>query len=209
VEIQRILTGLALEGASWVMWLLIGLSVVAVAVTLERALTAWLTRDDTEGLRAELLRHVRTGDLDHAARRLARSRSYEAKVLAAAVDGAGDGPAAAEERLLAETQLQRVSMERSLMFLGTLGANAPFVGLLGTVIGIIGAFHQLDETAGTVSAGLMAAVGEALVATAVGIAVAIPAVAAYNAFQRLNRTRLARAESLGRELLAALHKAAR
>ena len=102
------------------------------------------------------------------------------------------------------TQTERVSMERRLVFLGTLGANAPFVGLLGTVIGIIGAFHELDASGGKVTAGLLSVVGEALVATAVGIVVALPAVAFYNMFLRINKTRLARADALGRELLAAL-----
>ena len=95
-------------------------------------------------------------------------------------------------------------MERRLAFLGTLGANAPFIGLLGTVIGIIRAFAELNESAGKVTAGLMSEVGEALVATAIGIMVAIPAIAVFNAYQRVIKTRLARAESLGREVMAYL-----
>jgi biopolymer transport protein ExbB len=70
------------------------------------------------------------------------------------------------------------------------------------VIGIIGAFHQLNQGIGQVSAGLMAQIGEALVATAVGLLVALPAVAFYNLFQRIIRTRLGRANVLGREVLA-------
>jgi biopolymer transport protein ExbB len=106
----------------------------------------------------------------------------------------------------AQTQTERVALERRMVVLGTLGANAPFLGLLGTVIGIIGAFHELDAAAGKLSAGLMGQIGEALVATAVGILVALPAVAFYNLFQRINRTRLLRAEALGHELLAALER---
>jgi len=92
-------------------------------------------------------------------------------------------------------------------FLGTLGANAPFVGLLGTVIGIVRAFHLLDQSGGKVSSGLMSEVGGALVATAIGIIVALPAVAFFNGFQRVIKTRLSRADALGRELLAQLHTA--
>ena len=95
-------------------------------------------------------------------------------------------------------------MERNLAFLGTVGNNAPFVGLLGTVIGIIGAFKKLDESAGQVTAGLMAQIGEALVATAIGILVALPAVAFYNFFMRTIRNRLSRADALGRHVLAML-----
>jgi biopolymer transport protein ExbB len=208
MNIQQILTGLALEGATWVMWLLVGLSVLAFAVALERGLTALATRDDASALRADLMKHLRGGDLAAAARRLERSPSYEATVVRAGVAVAAAGAAAAEERMLGAAQTQRVHMEQRLIFLGTLGANAPFVGLLGTVIGIIGAFHELDATAGKVSAGLMAQVGEALVATAVGILVALPTVAFYNLFQRINKTRLARADALGRELLAVLRAGA-
>jgi biopolymer transport protein ExbB len=208
MSLQDVLTRLALEGASWVMWLLVACSVIGLGVALERALTFIATRGGGPALRAEVTRLLRAGDLAAAEKRLAVSPSYEAKIVRAGVDAAtgGAGAASAEERMLAATQTQRVAMERRLVFLGTLGANAPFVGLLGTVIGIIGAFHELDASAGKVSAGLMGQVGEALVATAVGILVALPAVAFYNLFQRLNRTRLAHAEALGRELLATLRR---
>jgi biopolymer transport protein ExbB len=95
-------------------------------------------------------------------------------------------------------------MERNLAFLGTVGNNAPFVGLLGTVIGIIRAFHSLDESQGKITAGLMADIGEALVATAIGILVALPAVAAFNYFQRLIKTRLARGSALGSHIVSYL-----
>jgi biopolymer transport protein ExbB len=111
--------------------------------------------------------------------------------------------------MAAEAQVQRLRSERNLAFLGTLGNNAPFIGLLGTVIGIIGAFKQLDASGGQLTTGLMAAIGEALVATAVGILVALPAVAAYNAFQRAIAVRLSGGDLLGRELLAHLHASAR
>jgi len=204
MNIQELLGGLARQGSAWVMWLLVACSILGLAVALERALTLFATRDGGEALRADVVRLLRAGDLVQVARRLASSPSIEAKIVRAGVDAAAGGAGAVEERLAAATQTQRVHMERRLVFLGTLGANAPFVGLLGTVIGIIGAFHQLDASAGKVSAGLMAQVGEALVATAIGILVAIPAVAAYNFFQRANRTRLLHAEALGRELLAHL-----
>ena len=95
-------------------------------------------------------------------------------------------------------------MERNLAFLGTMGNNAPFVGLLGTVIGIIRAFHELNASTGRVSEGLMSEIGEALVATAIGLLVALPAVAAFNFFQRLIKTRATQADALGKEVLAFL-----
>jgi biopolymer transport protein ExbB len=93
-------------------------------------------------------------------------------------------------------------MERRLGVLGTVGSNAPFVGLLGTVIGIIRAFHALDASGGQVSTALMAEIGEALSATGVGLFVALPAVALFNYFQREIGLRVARAQALGHELLS-------
>jgi len=204
MNIQERLTAFALLGAGWVMWLLVGLSILGVAIMLERAYFFLATRDDIDALRKDLMTHLMAGDLAAAMRRLAASKSVEATMVAASIEAAGDGAASASERMGGEAQLARIQMERNLAFLGTVGNNAPFVGLLGTVIGIIRAFHSLDESQGKVTAGLMADIGEALVATAIGILVALPAVAAYNFFQRLIKLRLARGHALGSHVIAHL-----
>ena len=71
---------------------------------------------------------------------------------------------------------EKHKMDKGLVILGTLGNNAPFIGLFGTVIGIIKAFHDLAQNPEGGPSVVMAGVSEALVATAVGILVAIPAV---------------------------------
>jgi biopolymer transport protein ExbB len=204
MDIQQKLTGFAMMGATWIMWLLVALSVGGVAVALERAIYLILTRENVRRLKQQILALLRTGDLDEVRARLSRSRSHVAGIISATLEGHGDGTAAAEERMNGATQLAKLRMEKRLAFLGTLGSNAPFIGLLGTVIGIIRAFHQLNDAAGKVTSGLMANVGEALVATAIGILVALPAIAFYNAFQRIIRARLARAQAFGHEVLALL-----
>ncbi len=82
-----------------------------------------------------------------------------------------------------QAQREQQNLKRGLNLLATVGSTAPFVGLLGTVVGIINAFQQIAATGsgglGTVSAGI----SEALVTTAFGLLVAIPAVMAYNAMQ--------------------------
>jgi biopolymer transport protein ExbB len=97
-----------------------------------------------------------------------------------------------EEILAAAMARERPNYERFLSFLGTLGNNAPFVGLFGTVLGIIKAFHDLaaNQASGGAST-IMAGISEALVATAVGLMVAIPAVIAFNYFNRRIRVRMA------------------
>ena len=199
MDINRI-TSLAQFGASWVLWLLLALSIVAVAVAIERAVLFLSSRDDIVRLRDELRVLLSRGDANAARRKLEESPSFEARVAAAGLNA--DGSASAEERIAGETELVRLTMEKNLTVLGTLGNNAPFVGLLGTVIGIVRAFRELESSSGQVSAGLMAEIGEALVATAVGLVVALPAVAFFNLSQRVIRARLARAGALGHEILA-------
>jgi len=189
-------------GARWVLWLLLALSVAGLAVILERAVLFLSSRDDTARLRAELRRMLRDNDLELARRRLEESPSFEARVAAAGL-GASSA-ASAEERMQGESELCKLNMERNLALLGTLGNNAPFIGLLGTVIGIVRSFHELSSSSGQVSAGLMSEIGEALIATAVGLLVALPAVAAFNLFQRIIRARMGRATALAHEILAHL-----
>jgi biopolymer transport protein ExbB len=123
------------------------------------------------------------------------------------------GAKAAEEAMQGAIALQRMKLERRLAFLGTLGNNAPFIGLFGTVIGVVEAFEQLGkqsttavQSAAAVAAPqeVMAAIAEALVATAVGLAVAIPAVAMFNYYQRLSKSILANTSALSHVLLSYL-----
>jgi biopolymer transport protein ExbB len=197
--IERLLA-ISHYGSRWVLWLLIALSIAAFAVVIERAVLFWSSRDDTARLRLELRRLLRDNDLELARRRLEESPSFEARVAVAGLDA--EGVASAEERMQGESELCKLSMEKNLALLGTLGNNAPFIGLLGTVIGIVRSFRELQSSSGQVSAGLMSEIGEALVSTAIGLLVALPAVAAFNLFQRVIRARMGRANVLAHEILA-------
>ncbi len=204
MDIQAKITSLAALGATWVMWLLVGLSIAGMAVALERALVLIWRRENLAKLKADVMGLLRLGKTREARDRLGKSRAVEAQVVAAGLDDPEASIAAVEERLAAGAQVAKLRMERRLAFLGTLGSNAPFVGLLGTVIGIVRAVHELNRAAGRVTAGLMSEVGEALVATAVGILVALPAIASFNYFQRMIKGRLTGADVFGKEVLAVL-----
>ncbi len=95
---------------------------------------------------------------------------------------------------------ERGTLEKGLPVLATLGANAPFIGLFGTVLGIIRSFAYLGSQSG--STAVMTGVSQALYATAVGLLVAIPAVVAYNHFSNQIKRAIQRTESL-RDLLIA------
>jgi biopolymer transport protein ExbB len=200
-------------GAAWVMWLLLALSVVSVAIMLERGWFYYSLRDDLAALARSLGDYLRRGEVAQARRLLENSPSAEAAVVVAGLVEAERGPQAAEEAMAGAAALQRMKLEKRLVYLGTLGNNAPFVGLLGTVIGIVQAFDELGKAAKLPAAQaatsiapqtVMTSIAEALVATAIGLLVAIPAVAAYNAFQRLTKSTLANTEVLSRILLAHL-----
>ena len=132
------------------------------------------------------------------------SRSLPEGVLAAGLARAEDGAGAVEEVVRARTAEGKLALERRLSFLATLGNNAPFIGLLGTVLGIMHAFANLSAQAGQVSTEVMAGISEALVSTGVGLFVALPAVIAFNWFQRSLKGRVVAAESLTSGLLAHL-----
>jgi len=174
-------------GAVWVLWLLIGLSVASLAVALDR----WwaLAREQQQGRRVAdaVEQALQTGDVA-SLKAAAGERGTVAAAVATAVRFAREqrNPAATDA---VDDTLRRARrrLEARLSFLATLGNNAPFLGLFGTVIGVIQAFAELGRgggAAGATSEVVMAGIAEALVATAVGIAVALPAVAFYNLFQR-------------------------
>ena len=200
--IENNLRALAGFGAGWVMWFLLALSVLVVAIAIERALVLFWRQDSVSDLRRNVASALGRGDLVAARGHVISSRTFEARVLAAGLGAVPRGLAAVEERLASEAQMTRLVLERRLAVLGTVGSNAPFIGLLGTVIGIIRAFHALDASGGQVSTALMSEIGEALTATAIGLFVALPAVALFNFFQRQISTRVARSEALGREMLS-------
>jgi biopolymer transport protein ExbB len=198
--------------ASWVMWILLALSVVDLVIIVERAVFLRSVRADVPKLAAELDALLRGGRVREALERMKASRSAETAVVVAGLRHADLGPASAEKAMQGAQALQKVRLERGLAVLGTVGNNAPFLGLLGTVIGVIEAFEILgrpaDAAAQAASAlapqAIMSSIAEALVATAVGLFVAIPAVAAFNWFQRRIQTVQANTEALGNVVLAHL-----
>jgi len=99
---------------------------------------------------------------------------------------------------------QKLKMEKGLNVLATLGANAPFIGLFGTVMGIIKSFGILSSQQGSAMTAVMMGLAEALIATAVGLFVAIPAVVAYNYFNQRMRNVTLEAQSV-RDLIVSKH----
>ena len=194
-------------GASLVLYLLIGLSVLSIGIIFERW---WYFRRrrlnlarTSEALEASL----KANDVEQALATLKQSRAIEAEVVSQALGWYGAGGEAVEQILAKGLRERRKAFESGLLFLGTLGNNAPFIGLFGTVLGIVTAFRELGNTQAGASAGMgnvMGGIAEALVATAIGILVALPAVIAYNVFQKKAVDVEDNAATLGNVVLASL-----
>src|SRR5450755_3678 len=132
-------------GTGWILMLMLFLSIVSLAIMLERAWLYWSLRDDIDGLMRDFGRLLRGGDMAGARRRLEGSRSAEAAVVVAGLVESDHGVEAAQEAMEGASALQRMKLEKRLAYLGTVGNNAPFIGLLGTVIGILAAFDELSK----------------------------------------------------------------
>jgi len=158
------------------------------------------------GVLDETLTILRTSGAAAALARLADARSMEAAVGRECLLHAADGTAAVEEHKAGAIERERARYESRLAFLGTLGNNAPFIGLFGTVLGIIRAFHDLAGASMQGTQAVMAGIAEALVATGIGLLVALPAVATYNAFTRHVERRTSATDVFAHQILALLKR---
>jgi biopolymer transport protein ExbB len=182
----------SLVKTSVAMWLIVVGSVAAVAVAAERAFALWRFGDRARSLADAVTRALFRGDVDDARAQCERSGSPAADVflaglVASAPPPPGPGRAArptTPEKVVAAVERQRqqlnLRLRAHLWILGTIGATAPFIGLFGTVVGIMQAFHQMGVTGQGGFSVVAAGISEALVTTAGGIAVAIEAVILYN-----------------------------
>ena len=185
---------LQLVKASFSLWVIIACSVIAVAVAVERAIALWAFGDKARSLADAVGRALFRGDLEDGRAQCERSGSMAAEVFLAALvalspkGGTLSGRPAGEpnpDRLAAAVERERqrtnLRLRRGLWIVGTVGATAPFVGLFGTVVGIMNAFHDMAQTGQGGFAVVSAGISEALITTAAGIAVAVLAVVLFNA----------------------------
>lgn len=202
---EKVFLNMALAGDAWVLWLLALASVVSVGVMIER----WRTyreaaRGDVSQLMDALAARLEAHDIQGALALARESGRVEAKVAAAGLESFAKGPAAVEEVMYSRWLREKLVLEKYLIILGTLGNNAPFVGLFGTVLGIIKAFNDLALSGQGGVTVVMAGISAALVATAFGILVAIPAVVANNYFVTRLKQVQTNTDALSRTLLAYL-----
>src|ERR1700744_3953208 len=155
----------ALSGSAWVLYLMMLLSVFSISVMIERLVFFARHRGDADKLGDKLIERLHADDRAGAERLLKESALIEAAVVRRALPWMDGGPASLAEALEGEMGRKRKELERGMTFLGTLGNNAPFIGLFGTVLGVIQAFHQLGEGQNKAAMGnVMSGIAEALIA---------------------------------------------
>ncbi len=178
------------------LWVLIVLSIFSLAFIFERLLSLSRVLNQSRKISGRL-REALTSNQFQEIEDLARDKeTLEGRVLSYAFRHIKEnGEKGLSEIFQAYASMERPHMEKHLNFLATVGSNAPFIGLLGTVFGIMDAFRGLATSQGDASA-VMIGISKALVATAVGLMVAIPAIIAYNYFQRQVRSILTSLEAV-------------
>jgi biopolymer transport protein ExbB len=190
--------------ASPVMIVILGASVLTLGFALERAIYFWKRRGDPEQTMTSALAAVRDGDVRGASRVCNTSPHPMGPVAAQVLSHADQSPDEVEEQLQIALSEQKLLLERNLGVLGTMGNTAPLIGLLGTVWGIMRAFHDMASTGSAGPSVVAAGVAEALFTTAAGLLVAVPAVMLYNHFVRRIAVMLTVAENAARKLRLAV-----
>jgi biopolymer transport protein ExbB len=192
-------------GAEWVLWLLIGLSVLSVGIMIDRAL--WFRRRDvdTERFTRELRGAFERNELERIEAKYKDDPAVPVQVALRGLAERNRGPDAVAEAMQGERVRWRNAGDRNLIVLGTLGNNVPFIGLFGTVLGVINAFENLRQKTAQAEDRTLDLIAEALAATAFGLLVAIPAVIAFNYFSRRMRTLLGSADETAHTVLSMVH----
>jgi biopolymer transport protein ExbB len=190
--------------AEWVLYLLIGLSLISIGVMIERL---WFYRRhavDVDAIGKALAKALDAGDMRAAAAVLEKHDSLETNAVLSGLRAYERGPESVEDLITGAIGREKARYERRLTFLATMASNAPYIGLFGTVLGIIRAFRDLATNIAEASSAVMAGIAEALIATAIGLLVAIPAVIAYNWFKGRVKNAAIDCEMLARIVLSNL-----
>jgi biopolymer transport protein ExbB len=192
-------------GAEWVLWLLIGLSVLSIGIMIDRALWFRTRETDTDKLTREIRGAFERNEIERFEAKYKDDPSVPAQVALRGLAERDRGPEAVAEAMQGERVRWRNAGDRHLIILGTLGNNVPFLGLFGTVLGVISAFENLRQKTAAAEDRTLDLIAEALAATAFGLLVAIPAVIAFNFFSRKMRVLLGSADEAAHTVLAAVH----
>ena len=187
-----------------IMLVILAASVVTLGFILERAFYFWKRRGTPQDTLRKSLDKIRGNDDKAALWACENTLHPMGPVASMMIREPRMSNDEAEEKLHVSLSEERLKLERNLGVIGTVGSIAPLVGLLGTVWGIMRAFHDMSVTGSAGPSVVAAGVAEALVTTAAGLIVAVPAVALFNHFHRRVHVLLTEAENYARMIRMAI-----
>jgi biopolymer transport protein ExbB/TolQ len=205
MDLSKAFVDFAQLGANWVLWIRVALSIISVGVMIDRFLWFRGRDTDTDRFNRELRGAFERGELERV---LAKYRDDPSIPVQVALRGLAErdyGPQAVAEAMHGERARWRKTADRNLIVLGTLGNNVPFVGLFGTVLGVMNAFLHLSVRSPDAEKQTLDTIAEALSATAFGLLVAIPAVVAFNYFTRRLKVMMTSADESAHHVLSLVH----
>ncbi|MGB5158267.1 MotA/TolQ/ExbB proton channel family protein [Desulfobacterium sp. N47] len=204
MNLTQILMDIAIGGSTWILMLLIVLSILSIALIIEKSIlyTRWLR--ETKRLWEEVKKYFESNSSSEMENILQQSNTPITRIIRAGL-GSLTEKESMMEAIEAEKIITRMEIERRLAFLGTLGTNAPFIGLFGTVLGIIHTFKDL-AISGQGGTSVISGISEALIATGVGLWVAIPSAVFYNIFKKKSSDMMVYADSIAHFMIGNFQK---
>jgi len=193
---------LKLTAESPAMMTLIAFSIVTFGVAIERTIYFWRRRGNPDDTAREVAQRLRKGEVKEALWTCGHATHPVGPVLEVVVGSPVSERDEIDEQLHVALSRQKLLLERNLNILGTMAGGAPLVGLLGTVWGIMRAFHDMALVGSAAPSVVAAGIAEALVTTAIGLVVAVPALMSYNYCVRRSNVMLVMAESHARTIRA-------
>lgn len=190
-----------------IVFILMGLaSILALAVGFERTVVfSKFTKKGENSIRA-IIDLLRKKDIKGVTELSAQSSDVYARFAEFSSEHYGDGQEALGEMMQGKVISEKIILERRLPILSTLGNNAPFLGLLGTVLGVIKAFNGLGTLGNSGAEVVMKSISTALLATAAGLFVAIPVVMVNNYFSKKLKVITQNLEILSKEFIASYNR---
>lgn len=176
---------IAEASAHAILYIMAIMSVMSVAIMIERYFALRKVGKTSSGMADGFKIAIASQELKQIEKLSEDSNSLEGRALGYGLTFVKNhGSSGLDELFNSFKTVERPALEKNLNLLGTIASNAPYVGLLGTVMGIMKAFNDLAHAPGQGNEVVMAGIAHALVSTAIGLAVAIPAVVAFNLFQK-------------------------
>jgi biopolymer transport protein ExbB len=172
-----------MQQGGWDMWLLLALSVAGLAVVIERLIFFASQHGDTKGLLRAIGQKIANDDIDGAVKVCRSQKGMLPRILEFGLLRGEKNRADITDALSIALMEHLNSLERYLGIIGTIAVIAPFVGLFGTVLGIIKAFNDIALKGNSTPAVVAAGVSEALITTATGLIIAVIAVVFFNYFK--------------------------